>query len=455
MLLNMLMVSSVVLVVFAVIFITAYTRVQNEHEMRVAFGTFDNTSYYHDTSFTWFSEEGLDRYSSWIFSDTVEVEAEEWGRRVYMSTPRRISPYEGVSFSVILDSDNNMLEIDSVVNLSSDAITRVTELTAGDINTIGTVSIDGRRWSAVVVPFNAILHRRLELGDGFAISGSSIINNDLSYIRFVDVTESYEMLQSLALTLIAATLVVLTVFFFISRFFAKQAIKPMEEAWEKQRQFITDASHELKTPLSVINANCGVLYSNQDEPVTEQIRWVDSISRATDRMTGLVGSLLSLASMDDTQFELQSSSFDLGEEMTAAVSEMEVVADDKGITMNMEIEADVMIESDKDQVRKVLSTLMENAVKYTQINGEITTTLTKDKRHIICAIKNSGPGIPQDDLPNVFNRFYRGDPARSSDNSGYGLGLAIAEAIADQLGAKLTVDSVVDEYTEFKLVFYC
>jgi len=261
------------------------------------------------------------------------------------------------------------------------------------------------------------------------------------------------MLQTLALTLAGATLVVLTGFFFISRYFSKQAVKPMEEAWEKQRQFITDASHELKTPLSVINANCGVLYSNQDEPLNEQIRWVDSISRATDRMTGLVGSLLSLASMDDTQYEVHSSTFDIGEEMTAAVSEMEVIADDKGITINKEIEPDIVIESDKEQVHKILFALMENAVKYTPFNGVITASVTKGKRHITCAIRNNGPGIPPDELPNVFDRFYRGDPARSSDTSGYGLGLAIAKSIADKLGAKLSVESVEEEYTEFKVTF--
>jgi len=170
-------------------------------------------------------------------------------------------------------------------------------------------------------------------------------------------------------------------------------------------------------------------------------------------MTGLVGSLLSLASMDDTQFELHRSAFDLSEEMMAAVSEMEVIADDKGITLSKEIEPDIMMESDKEQVRKILSTLMENAVKYTPFNGAITASVKKEKRHIICAVRNSGPGIPKDELQNVFDRFYRGDPARSSDNSGYGLGLAIAKAIADKLGAKLSVESVEDKYTGFKVIF--
>jgi len=469
MLLNMLMASSVVLVVFAVIFITSYTRVQSENEARLAFGVSNifmvrgsSGAFYSDENmlsearFDWFEErfEG-----SRTFDSMTQIQGESRfetinlpPREGYYET-RRLLPGAGVSFSVLIDPDNNIMEIDSWVDLSPEAIEHVTILASGVINlNRNTVIMDGRTWRAATSPV-ALIHN-VNLG---TLGGLSVIaeapETGYNQIRFIDVTESYEMLRSLALTLTAASLVVLTVFFFISRFFAKQAVKPMEEAWEKQRQFITDASHELKTPLSVINANCGVLYSNQDEPLNEQIRWVDSISRATDRMTGLVGSLLSLASMDDVQFEMQSTSFDLGEEVTAAVNEMEAVAAEKGITVTKVIEPDINIESDKEQIRKILSTLMENAVKYTPYNGEITTTLIKEKRYIIYTIRNNGEGIPEDELPNVFDRFYRGDPARSSDNSGYGLGLAIAKTIADKLSIKISANSIAGEYTEFKLIF--
>ena len=456
MLLNMLMVSSVVLVVFAVIFITSYSRVQSENQMRLSYNMPASFGV-RETLTDFFS----DRFSVKPSGDSrITVVSEVSGTAKWFTSditmnPRRVLPGEGVSFSVLVDPENNIMEIDSWVDLSYEAIEHVTQLAADDIiNSRSNISIDGRIWRAATSPVTLIHNADLGTFGELSIIAEAATNG-YTQIRFIDVTESYEMLRSLALTLAAASLVVLTVFFFISRYFAKQAIKPMEEAWEKQRQFITDASHEIKTPLSVINANCGVLYSNQDEPLTEQIRWVDSITRATDRMTGLVSSLLSLASMDDKQFELHSNSFDLSEEVTASVSEMEVVADDKGITIEKEIESGISIESDKEQVRKILSTLMENAVKYTPFNGEITVSMTKDKRHITCTVRNSGPGIPPDELPNIFDRFYRGDPARSSDNSGFGLGLAIAKSIADKLNIKISVNSIVDEYTEFKLTFEC
>ena len=227
----------------------------------------------------------------------------------------------------------------------------------------------------------------------------------------------------------------------------------MEEAWEKQSRFVADASHELKTPLSVINADCGVLYSSKNESVESQLKWVDSITRSADRMTGLVGSLLSLASMEDSQLLPQSSLFDLSAEASEAVTEVKAAAFEKGLLINNEIEPDIEIESDREHVRKILDILLDNAVKYTDNSETITVSLTQEKRHVTCTVRNSGDGIPPEDLPHLFDRFYRRDPARSSDNGGYGLGLAIAQAIAKQLDAVLTVDSIEGEYTEFKLVF--
>jgi len=158
--------------------------------------------------------------------------------------------------------------------------------------------------------------------------------------------------------------------------------------------------------------------------------------------------------MDDMQSsKLNNSPFDMSEEAASAINEMEAVALDKGLHIRRVIEPGIMVESDREQTRKILSILLDNAVKYTESGGEVTIGLKKEKRHIVCAVRNSGAGIPADELPYVFDRFYRGDPARSSENSGYGLGLAIAKAIADQLGARLSVESKKGEYTEFSLLF--
>jgi len=445
MLLNMLMVSTVVLVVFAVIFITSYTRVQQENDMKLMY----SAPFHSQMSFS-------RRFSTTDnnIEGSVEIHTDYGLFEGIRFVPGLMSPDAGVSFSILVDSDANLLIIDSWIDMSYEAIVYVAEFAVNNSNRKETVSVEGRTWRFAVSPVNIIPGLIFgSFNDDVSGSESTDINEspDIIHIRFLDVTESHHMLRSLALTLAGASLVVLTVFFFISLYFAKQAVKPMEAAWEKQRRFITDASHELKTPLSVINANCGVLYANKDEVLENQIKWVESITRATDRMTGLVGSLLSLASIEDKQLVLQTGLFDLSEELTTSVNELESIALEKEITIIKDIEPETTIENDKDQVQKIITTLLENAVKYTPIKGEIIITLKKEKRRTICTIRNTGEGIPPEDLPNIFDRFYRGDPARSSENTGYGLGLSIAKATADQLKIKLSAESTINDYTEFTL----
>ena len=433
-LLNMLMASAVVIVAFVVIFATTYSRVQSENSMKLSFD----------------SPIQLQRavtVEPSLIGGMIQLDSESLGYMGVTPFSRLISPRAGVSFSVIVDSDTNILEIDSIVDLPLESYTRGAIFAMEDMGGHEIVTIEGRMWQFAVSPFTSVY------GGVETAPYAEHLYGNYSHIRFVDVTDSHQMLRSLAFTLSGSGLAVLAIFFFISRYFAAQAVKPMEEAWEKQRRFIADASHELKTPLSVINANCGVLYANKEETLEGQIKWVDSISRASDRMTGLVGSLLSLASLEDSKLELNNSPFDLSGEVEAAIGEMEAVAIEKGIRINKMIEPGIVVESDREQIRKILSILLDNAAKYTDSGGEVAVSLRKEKRNIVCLVRNSGAGIPEEDLPQVFDRFYRGDPARSSENNGYGLGLAIAKAIAAELGAELSAASAHGEYTEFSLTF--
>jgi signal transduction histidine kinase len=429
-LLNMVMVSSVVIVAFGAIFAATYLRVRSENNEKLLHGSPSQQMLVFDTPFI---REGA-------------LHPRPWVGGIYTA---RISPDAGLSFSLLVDSQANVVDISSMMDLPSETYTRLAAQSMGTAGGTDTITLEGRTWqyriSPVTVTFNEVIGR--PFAAAFTVTG------EYSHIRFLDVTDSYQMLRALALTLFGLTAVLLAVFFAISRHFANRAVKPMEEAWEKQRRFISDASHELKTPLSVINANCGVLYSGKEDTVESQLKWVDSIMRATVRMTGLVNSLLSLAGMEEARLAPQKYIFDMCGAVDEAVSEIEAAALEKGLTIHRNITSGTEIESDREQICKILAILFDNAVKYADCGGEVTALLKKEKRHVICSVRNSGEGIPPEELPRLFDRFYRGDPARSSENSGYGLGLAIAKAIADQLGASLTAESVLGEYTEFRLVF--
>jgi len=430
-LLNMVMVSSVVLFAFAVIFTTTYTRVHNEITDKLSFSRPPHNINVYGAAF---------RPGGGVYPDPGFFNGEITG------IARRISPDAGLSFSVFVDSQNEIVQIDSMLEMGYDTYAMMASKALGAVGGTEIITIDGRMWQYMVTPFTMISREIHE-----ASSTVFIMTNELNHIRFLDVTDSYKMIRSMALLLSALLVAILAVFFFISRFFANRAIKPMEEAWEKQNRFIADASHELKTPISVINANCGVLYADKEETVGSQLKWVDSIMRAADRMTGLVSNMLSMASLEDTQLELKRNMFDLSRAASDAADEIEAPSFEKGLTVRREIESGVEIESDREYIQKVLSILLDNAVKYTNSGGEVVISLKKENRNVFCSVRNSGEGIPPDELPRLFDRFYRGDPARSSENSGYGLGLSIAKAIANQLEAELTVESVLGKYTEFKL----
>ena len=438
MLLNMVMVSAVVIAAFTVIFVIIFTQEHDTRRAKLMSGAIPQAT----VAVTPIRQSGS------IF---VQPEADgqtfiEAGANapVISGFARRIEPDEGLSFSLLVDKDGNLVEVNSMVNLPEAAYGLAALETSESGGRVAAIKLEDRIWqyavSAVSVAF------RENDGDIY-----TVITGEYNNVRFLDVTDSDRMLESLGLTLSGLTILILAAFYFISRFFAKRAIRPMEEAFVKQSSFVADASHELKTPLSVINANCGALYANEDETVASQSKWVDSIMRATGRMTGLTDDLLSLARMEGKEHELQKTTFNLSDTVAAAVSEIESSALEKGLSVDTSIEPDIQIECDIGHIIKILDILLDNAIKYTDNGGEISVFLQKEKRHVLFAVRNSGEGIPPEDIPRLFDRFYRGDPARSSENDGYGLGLAIAKAASDRVGAELTVASVPGQYTEFRL----
>lgn len=425
-LLNMVMVSTVVITAFIIIYAIVFSRVQSDNSNKL---TLNATTRMAIPISVVESDEAL------------QSESGETSKTGFYAAgfDRLLSPNAGLSFSLLTDAQGNVVRVNSMVDLPDAVYNQAAKVAVKEKN--APLLLEGRRWQYIISPVMVVF------SDPYGTSIS--ITGEYSDIRFLDVTDSYQMLRTLALTLTGLTLVILTVFFFISRFFANRAIRPMEEAWEKQNRFVADASHELKTPLSVINANCGVLYANKDEFVESQLKWVDRIMSSSDRMAGLVSNLLSLAQMEDAEHETITTAFDFSLLVEDAAAEMEAAALDKGLRITKNIEPDITLKNDRENVRQILSILLDNAVKYTDNGGDIMISLKNTKHQVLCKIRNSGEGIPAEDLPRLFDRFYRGDPARSSENSGYGLGLAIAKTIAERLGAKLSANSETGEYTEF------
>lgn len=265
--------------------------------------------------------------------------------------------------------------------------------------------------------------------------------------------------QQLAVLLGIVGLIALVVFFLINILFSRWATRPVALSIRQQQQFTADASHELKTPLTVILANLSILRSHADSTVAQQMQWVESSEREAQRMQLLVNDMLSLArpktDAKPLGGEAPKDPVDLSDLVEGEVLQFESVAFERGILMEERIQPDVRVAGDAEKLGRMVSTLIDNACKYVEENGLVDITLEVDASNPVAdpqallRVHNTGDAIPPDQLEHLFDRFYRADKARTGGKGGYGLGLAIGQQIANEHNGQITVASAAGEGTTF------
>ena len=240
----------------------------------------------------------------------------------------------------------------------------------------------------------------------------------------------------------------------VVRILSKWALSPIERAWDQQRRFISDASHELKTPLAVICANSQILQRDASIPEGSR-RWVESTAEEADHMKGLVEDLLTLARANEaaagtTEDALRHDEVDLSSVVDEAALEFDAVAFERGCSIDSEVAGGIVVRGDADQLGRVVRTLLDNATKYAERNSLVRVRLTQAGSHAQLTVANRGPMIRPEDLEHLFDRFYRTDKARSrQETGGYGLGLAIAKSTVEAHGGKIWATSDAAEGTCF------
>lgn len=259
-------------------------------------------------------------------------------------------------------------------------------------------------------------------------------------IAFVDMsmetTMLHRLMRSYFLIVLAALILLLGVSILLSRW----ATAPVEKAWRQQRQFLSDASHELKTPLTVILSNAELL---EAAPMDQRpARWRDNILSEAKQMKVLVEQMLTLARADNNPMPSASAmeAVSLSDLATDCALAFEPVAFEAGKPLEYEIAPDLTVTGDRDQLRRLISILLDNAIKYGADGGTIRLKLQKSDRHAQLVVSNPGEPIPQDKLPHLFERFYRADDSRG-EKSGFGLGLSIAATVAQEHKASLRAES--------------
>lgn len=215
---------------------------------------------------------------------------------------------------------------------------------------------------------------------------------------------------------------------------ARWATRPVERAWQEQRQFVADASHELKTPLTVIMTNAELL---QTGPAREQ--YAHSILTMSQQMRSLVESLLELARVDNGAARASFETLDLSELVSEELLPFEPVYFERGLTLHSDIEPGICISGSSQHLRQVVGILLDNAMKYSPDGSTVRVRLTKQGSNALLTAANPGEALSREECQRIFRRFYRADPARTS--GGYGLGLPIARGIVTDHGGRIWAES--------------
>lgn len=277
-----------------------------------------------------------------------------------------------------------------------------------------------------------------------AESEGTLAEYDLSYsmrqtpegtkIAFVD--RSYEtsnIRRSLLLWSLLGFVAAWLAFLFLVWRLSSWVFRPVEEAWSQQRQFIADASHELKTPLTVILANLRILGNHREDTIANQMRWIESSDQEALRMKKLVSDMLLLArnDADETQ-PLATEPVLFSDVVLGAILSFESVALDNSLRIHDEITPDIVVDGDKAQLEELVGILLDNACKYAAPESVISVRLTRQERSVHLAVHNKGDAFDDDAIAHLFERFYRLDQSRTRQTGGYGLGLAIADSICQR-----------------------
>ncbi|MDR0875841.1 MAG: HAMP domain-containing histidine kinase [Clostridiales Family XIII bacterium] len=273
-----------------------------------------------------------------------------------------------------------------------------------------------------------------------AISEGSDSTEYQTSVVFLNTAEEHARLRGLALSLLVIGLSAVAVILFISYFVANRAMAPVQASMDRQRRFVADASHELKTPLAVISMNAEAAKGSCD--ADEIAGNLANIEAETARMDGLVRNLLSLAKEEETK--PVATSFDLSACAEDETGRVEAILFEKGIDFVFQKPAaPIIVKSDPKKLKTAIAVLLENAVKYTPAGGrvEVSVVSASGKTHPQIIVENTGAYLSPEDLSRIFDRFYRADKSHNSNTGGHGIGLAIAKETVQGLGGQIEAAS--------------
>ena len=414
-LVNMLLVGIVILLIFAVVCVNSYSNSVRELERGLSMVT---------------EKEGIiiDRFDdgnpAQINGNGDIPEKNMIGKHAEnFERPVQISSY----ITVTTDKDGNITDTQESNITMEDS----------DLKECVKTAIDSREFSGQINGYSLMFVKREKM-DGYVISfaDSSGINTNLRNTLLLNIGLFFGGMG---------------IIFLISFLLSSFAVKPVKTAWEQQKQFIADASHELKTPLTVILANNNIMMSHTDSTVKDEKQWLESTEEEAQHMKSLIDQMLFLAKSDAGETNVEMSEVDFSEIVEGASLNFEPVAFEKNVLIDSRIDSEVTLTGNTTQLNQLSHILIDNAVKYSEENSTVTIKLKKHSDGVEFSVNNFGSVIGEEDLEHIFDRFYRAEKSRTT--KGYGLGLSIAKKIVESMNGKLTVQSNENDGTTFTAVF--
>lgn len=391
---NMLLVGTVILMIFAAVCINSYSSAKIELER----------------SLNMISERSLDNYKR---------PPEKFGEKRRDNLPSQLNSYIMVS----VDNEGNILsKQESNATIDDDILNECINTAIINDNQVG------------------------EIGE-YNLTYTKNVQIERTVIVFADNSSVYSTLRNIILVCVGLFIASMAVIFLISLALSGIAINPVKDAWNKQKQFVADASHELKTPLTVILANNNIMMSHKDSKVEEEIKWLQSTEEEAQHMKNLIDQMLFLAKSDAESSKTKLTKVNVSEVIEAASLNFEPIAFEKGIMLDCEIEPDIIMDSNETMLNQLSHILIDNAIKYSVIDGIVKIKLLKQNNKLIFSVNNKGNVISKDEIAHIFDRFYRAEKSRTT--KGYGLGLSIAQNITNSIGGKISVESNEENGTTF------
>ena len=261
-------------------------------------------------------------------------------------------------------------------------------------------------------------------------------------IVFSDITTESATLRSLVYSSLVIFFVAMLIFLGLSILLSRWAIKPVEKAWDQQRQFVADASHELKTPLAVIMTNAELMQSEQTSG-EDQKKFSENILSTTYQMRTLVESMLEMVRVDNGAIKPKMDMLDLSQLVSDAALSFQLLYEEQNMGLRCAVADGIHIHGSEQHLYQVLDVLLDNALKYSAPGSMVSVDLVRTGRNCVLSVRSPGEPISEEDLQNIFKRFYRADKARERNGS-YGLGLSIAESIVQAHKGRIWAESRED-----------